>query len=246
MSRQSPPLLLLDFDGTVCLGDDPVLAYAEATVRGLPATEATRILDTVRAYLNAELGPRWADGYLAVKELTTGLVTEDTRSAAYAESRHRLEADELNVTTPDGLHGFLGGLEGVAERVLVTNAPLEGVSGVLDRLGLAPLLDRVLPSAHKPDGWEDLLPRALNGRAAAEAVSVGDVYRNDLAPLIPHGVATAFIDRFTTPGLPIAPTWTASGFPELYADLDQWLRTVAQNGRDPITPPTLQPTPPNQ
>jgi FMN phosphatase YigB (HAD superfamily) len=244
MSRQPLPLLLLDFDGTVCLGDDPVLAYAEATVRGLPVADATAILDTVRSYLDGDLGPRWADGYVAVKELSIDLVSEDTRSAAYAESRRRLEADELSVHTPEGLHDFLGGLEGVAERVLVTNAPLEGVSGVLDRLGLAPLLDRVLPEAHKPGGWDELLPRALDGRPATDAVSVGDVYRNDIAPLIPHGVATAFIDRFTTPGLPVPPTWAATSFPELYADLETWLRAAAQS--ESHTPPTLQPTPPNK
>lgn len=220
-----PRLLLLDFDGTVCLGDDPVLAYAEATVSALPAGTADTVLTTLRSYLGGELGPRWADGYQAVKDLTLHLVDEDTRSSAYALSRARLEADELSVHTPQGLHAFLAEAGEDAERVLVTNAPAEGVTGVVERLGLSRLIDAVVPSARKPAGWDHLLGDLLGDRAADAAVSVGDVYVNDIAPLIPHGIATAFIDRHGPTAVPATPTWTAPGFPELYPTLQQWLRS---------------------
>ena len=34
-TRSSLPVLLLDFDGTICIGDAPVLAYAEEACRDL-------------------------------------------------------------------------------------------------------------------------------------------------------------------------------------------------------------------
>lgn len=227
MSRPTRPqrLLLLDFDGTVCLGDEPVLAYAEAAVLGLPAAAADDVFRTLRSYLAGSLGPRWADGYQAVKELTENLIDEPALAAAYTASRARLEADELHVHTPEGLHDFLAGLEGEVERVLVTNAPLPGAAGVLERLELMPLLDRVVSSAHKPSGWDSILPDVLADRPASAAVSVGDVYRNDIAPLIPLGVETAFIDRLGPTRVPTAPTWTATSFPDLYPTLEQWLRS---------------------
>ncbi|TWE12498.1 HAD family hydrolase [Rudaeicoccus suwonensis] len=224
------PVLLLDFDGTVCLGDGPVLAYADAALKDLDDATARGIRKELDEYLSGAVGPRWADGYLAVQELTAGLLKRPTLDAAYTESRRRLQAGEVEVYLPIGLRLFLSSLNGVAERVLVTNAPIEGVAEVLTRLGLTSELDRVISSVGKPDGWTATLPQILGERPATAAVSVGDVYRNDIAPLIPYGVATAFIDRFGSADLPLAPTWTAPSFPDLYPALAEWLTSAHLEG----------------
>ncbi|RNI18065.1 HAD family hydrolase [Flexivirga caeni] len=223
-------MLLLDFDGTICLGDEPVLAYADAAARGLAPADAQRIRSTVQEFVDGKLGGRWPDGYLAVQDLTREQLDETALNTAYAASRKRLQAGELAVYAPDGLADFLNGLDGVAERVLVTNAPAEGVTEVLLQLGVTSLLDRVVSSAAKPDGWDALLPQILGDRPASAAVSVGDVYRNDIAPLIAHGAATAFIDRFGVADLPASPTWTARSFPDLYSTLAEWLDSAHPEG----------------
>lgn len=227
-SSIATPVILLDFDGTLCLGDGPVLAYAEAALAGVgaaDAADAAEVRRTLADFLGGRLGARWVDGYEAVADLLSELVDPATLARAYAESRRALSLGDIDVHAPAGVHAFLDGLEGVAERVLLTNAPLSGVAETLDRLGLTSRLDRILPEAHKPAGWSAALPDALAGRPARLAVSVGDVFRNDLEPLLPTGAATAFLDRFgATPAA--APTWTAPSFPPLYPVLTEWLHSA--------------------
>lgn len=217
------PVLLLDFDGTVCTGDAPVLAYAEETLADVPTPEADRVRSTLHDFLAGDLGARWEDGYDAVQHLSGPFVDDATRERAYQRSRARLAAGEVPFSTPPGLVDLLRDLAPVAQRVLVTNAPLHGVESTLETLGLAPVIDTVVPGADKPDGWSVVLPQILGDRPAHLAVSVGDVYRNDIAPLIPTGASTAFIDRFGSHGLPAAPTWTAPSFPDLYPVLTEFL-----------------------
>lgn len=216
------PVLLLDFDGTLCTGDAPVLAYAEEASRDLSPTRAADLATTLRAFLDGRLGARWEDGYDAVHALATPVLSEDQLNAAYARSRARLAEGTLPVATPPHLHDFLATLAPHARRILVTNAPLHGVAHTLTRLGLDPVLDGVVPDAGKPGGWTRVLPQILGDAPTRGSVSVGDVYRNDIAPLIPTGIETAFIDRFGTAGLPAAPTWTAPTFPDLYPALSRW------------------------
>lgn len=220
--EDSHPVLLLDFDGTVCTGDEPVLAYAEETLIGVPDDRAEPVRHTLHDFLAGHLGARWEDGYAAVQDLTCSFVDDDARQQAYHRSRERLSSGELTISTPTGLVDFLADLAPDAQRVLVTNAPLRGVEQALDHLGLTPVLDRIVTGADKPDGWPVVLPQILGDRPATSAVSVGDVYRNDIAPLIPTGARTAFIDRFGSRGLPTAPTWTAATFTDLYPTLTRW------------------------
>lgn len=221
-TRSSLPVLLLDFDGTLCIGDAPVLAYAEEACRDLTPDQANVLVDTLRSFLSGALGARWEDGYDAVHALATPTLTEEQLSGAYTRSRSRLAAGTLPVTTPAGLVDFLTSLAPHARRVLVTNAPLRGVEHTLGRLGLDPVLDLIVPDAGKPDGWTRVLPQILGDAPAQGSVSVGDVYRNDIAPLIPTDIATAFIDRFGATGLPATPTWSAASFPDLYPALSRW------------------------
>lgn len=231
------PLLVLDFDGTVCVGDAPVWAYAEAVIAGIldagngaaagvGATGGTGGLDAglrarLGAFLDGEPGsPAYLDGYAAVAALAAGHADEELLERAYRTSRRELARGRLEVSAPAGLAGFLDGLAGRVERVLVTNAPIEGVSETLGALGLSARVDRVVPEAAKPAGWGALLPELLAGREPASLLSVGDIWGNDLAAPLAAGCAVALIDRFghrAGPAHLVAPD-----FPGLYAGIEDW------------------------
>ncbi|MFF2050834.1 HAD family hydrolase [Leifsonia sp. NPDC058194] len=230
IDRDTPPLplLVLDFDGTVCIGDAPVWAYAEAVIAGILDRDdsAGSGLDAglrarLGAFLDGEPGsPAYADGYAAVAQLAAGHADEELLQRAYQRSRRELAGGGLDVSAPVGLADFLDGLAGTAERVLVTNAPLDGVVETLGALGLAGAIDRIHAEAGKPAGWTGLLPRLLDGRDPRALLSVGDIWGNDLAAPLAAGCATALIDRFghrAGPAHLVAPS-----FPELYPGIAEW------------------------
>src|SRR5688500_20288004 len=70
------PVLVFDFDGTVCLGDGPVRAYAEEAVRGLADDVATAVLNGLAAHLDGAPDGH-PDGYSAVAALAAPYVTPD-------------------------------------------------------------------------------------------------------------------------------------------------------------------------
>ncbi|WP_054011747.1 HAD family hydrolase [Arthrobacter sp. ERGS1:01] len=196
-ASQPLPLLILDFDGTVCLGDGPVLAYADAVAHFLPDTATPAFRDGLDAFLAHDpAAAQFKDGYAAVAALAEGLVDAQALNRAYAQSRQRLAAGQVEISTPPGLADFLAGLAGRAHRMVLTNAPLEGVGESLAALGLAGTIDGIVPDAGKPAGFIHLLPKLLAGRPPRELMSVGDVWVNDIEPPARHGCATAFIDRF--------------------------------------------------
>jgi FMN phosphatase YigB (HAD superfamily) len=218
-------VLVLDFDGTVCVGDAPVWAYADAVLDVADADADMR--STVRAALGAYLGgapesPVYADGYAAVAQLTRRIASREQQDDAFHASRRALAVGEVPVMTPPGLGSFLRALAGSAERVLVTNAPAEGVHETLDRLGIADAVDRVVTQAGKPDGWGVILPGLLAGRDPARLLSVGDIWRNDLEQPLAAGCGTALIDRFGQQNA-VAHV-TAPLFEDLYDDLTAWAR----------------------
>jgi len=226
------PVLVLDFDGTVCTGDAPVWAYADEVTaalrgRGLE-TAADTVRDGLRAFLDgAPDAPAWADGYEAVAELA---VAADPAAAplledAYRRSRSALADGRLAVTAPEGLAAHLAEIGEHADRVLVTNAPLAGVLETLAVLGLTEVVDAVHAEARKPGGWDLLLPRLLEGRRPGDLLSVGDIWANDLAAPRAAGCRTALIDRFGHAAGPA--DLVARSFPELYADIAAWSRDPA-------------------
>ena len=106
--------------------------------------------------------------------------------------------------------------------MLVTNAPVDGIEPVLDRLGLTGLLDAVEGDAGKPAGMPAVLRRLLEGAGLPpdRLLSVGDVWRNDLEPAAAIGAATAFVDRF---GLGEgSPTFRARTLESLLPDVERW------------------------
>jgi FMN phosphatase YigB (HAD superfamily) len=245
MSALSTRLVVLDFDGTVCLGDDPVLSYARHLDAALAAHDDVvsdgLILETIARFLEGpdvvrsrdddasdlagalEAVVDSADGYAASARLARSQgITADEMSAAYAASRRELADGELTTWAPEGLAAFLRDLPAVV--VLVTNATETGVAQQLDHLGLTGVFDEIVTSAGKPDGMAGVLERLRSERGLAEAperlLSVGDIWRNDLEPAAAHGSATALIERFAAPEA--RPTFRAASFEELYTPIAGW------------------------
>lgn len=208
-------ILLFDFDGTIALGDGPVLAYAQQVAAGL-GDDGT-FLDDVRAILAAADGDA-LDGYDAVRRVaeTRGA---DARllSAAYLASRAQLGTADAPIAAPDGLAGFLAGVD--AERILVTNAPAIRIVDALGTLGLRGLFDRIVTDAGKPQGLEAVLDDLP---VDARVLSIGDIWHNDLAPAHARGQATALIGGFSDPDA--TPTFRAAEFSTLVPQLEAWLR----------------------
>lgn len=236
----APRLLVLDFDGTVCTGDAPVLLYAELLnegIRALSGREDADILPALQEYLavtdRAALRTSRSDdlddaidGYAAAGLLARreGLDAE-AREGAYQASRRALaEAGDVETAPPAGLPEFLGSLPGTVRRVLVTNAPIDGIRAQLEHLGLAEVIDDVVASARKPRGMTAILQRLLAEAGIAGSperlLSVGDIWVNDLEPAAALGARTALIDRHGA-GLG-EPDWRAASFPELYGDIRTW------------------------
>lgn len=220
MSRD---LLILDFDGTLCLGDAPVLAYATEVARAVGEPEAS-ILAPLEAFLRGEDAGGLAgsaDGYSAVARWARDHdLGERAMSDAYLASREALEAGELDIGTPDGIEGFLRGFADW-ERVLVTNAPTAGTVRLVERLGLAPLLDRVVGDAGKPEGLRRYTAPGAEGdpHRRGRTLSLGDIWRNDLEP-VAHAATTALIERHPQPAA--RPTFRAARIEDLYDVIAHW------------------------
>lgn len=220
----SHPILVLDFDGTVCLGDDPVRFYAQEVAARLPEGLRESLLDHLEVFFTGLLLVEGAeDGYQAVKALAGDAISDSERRAAYRASRERLDAGEGKTWAPDGLAGLLDDLRADDVRVvLVTNAPLVGVGSWLAGQDLLERLDAVIPEAGKPDQMAAILSGILaeHGAEPAMLASVGDVWRNDVEPAISLGAAGLFIDRFGSGREPS--THTAPSIEKLYPAIREW------------------------
>lgn len=222
------PVLLLDFDGTVCVGDEPVWAYADAVVTVL-RTDGVQNVDAISDELNSRLSdyldgkpgqPTFVDGYMAVATLTENIADSAQRDRAYHLSRAALAQGTITVAAPPGLAELLAELENVVWRVLATNAPAAGVASTLTTIGLDTAVDVLITDVGKPGGWAAILPRLLAGRDPRTVLSVGDIWRNDLAEPLAAGAATALIDRFGHQSGPAAVT--GPDFAALYPAIRAW------------------------
>lgn len=222
-SRNGAPtgVLVLDFDGTVCLGDGPVLAYADAILPHLDAQSAARVSDGLLGYLADLPGAGdYADGYDAIAQLAGPEVTAEILGAAYAHSRALLAGGGLDIHAPVGLAELLDRVRPAVRVVLMTNAPDTGLTESLATLGLTAGIDEVVASAGKPAGSSAILRRLLGGADPRTLLSVGDLWVNDIAPALEFGCATAFIDRGGRDDRPA----DARGrtMPELYPAIEAW------------------------
>lgn len=215
--RASDPLFVFDFDGTVCLGDSPALAYAREVEE---ISGAGGIVDALSAFLaDPRAEPRYAscdDPYdvVGIAAWSQG-VSDADRSAAYLRSR--ATPAQLEVHTPAGLHDFLDELR--SSVVLVTNAPAQGLDELLEKLGLGGRFSEIVSSADKPAGMTRYVaPHLAAGRPV---ISIGDKWANDLAPVAALGGSTALVDSYGLE-LPRPADYTARTLPELYAALLAW------------------------
>lgn len=215
------PILVLDFDGTISLGDGPIWAYADAIIPRLEPDHARRLADALAQYLAGEAPPgRYADGYSAVVGLAGPTLPHSALDAAYHASREALAAGMVQVHAPNGLADLLADLDGSVSRVVLTNSPDTGLDGVLERLGLASVIDTVIASAAKPQGFNSLLPTLLDGAPPAHLMSVGDYWLNDISVPLAAGCATAFVDiSGADPGPAHA---KGASLPELYPAIRSW------------------------
>jgi len=213
-------LLVIDLDGTLCLGDAPVRAYGRhaAEAAGDPA-----LVERLDAFLDGrESIPGAGDGYQAVAALAraAGVEQEDI-GAAFMRSREGYAEWVGEVSAPEGVVELLGGLDGV-RRVLVTNAPPPGLRELLAGIGVAPVLDSVVTAAGKPKGMPAVLDRLQLTTPGAALASLGDIWANDHAEVHARGGATFLIDRH---GLGEGrPTARGARIEELYPAIEEWAR----------------------
>ncbi|CAN5192681.1 HAD family hydrolase [soil metagenome] len=225
------PVLVLDLDGTLALGDAPVLAYARQIE--LLAPRAKGLTSAVTAFLDDpgadERLQQAQDGYQAVHALSQVMdVPSDLRDRAYALSRAALADDLGDVRAPRGLLSALSEID--ADVVLVTNSPRAGLDSLLARLGVADVVSEIRTDAGKPLGMLGLLTDLLQARGLADdpgrLMSVGDIWANDLAPALELGCATAYVDAFDRHQGPAHVR--ARTLPELYPALIAWARDPAE------------------
>lgn len=206
--------IIFDFDGTIALGDGPVLAYAQQLAAELSAPES--FVDGIRRALAAG-GADALDGYDAVRRAGIEAGADAGHlSRAYLASRGQLGTEDAPITAPDGLAQFLA--EADADRILVTNAPGVRLAEALAALGFDGLFDRIVTSARKPTGIEKVLDEL---QADARVLSVGDIWHNDLAPAHRRGHATALVGDFSDPDA--EPTFRAATLTSLLPQLREWL-----------------------
>lgn len=214
-------LLILDFDGTLCLGDGPVRGFARE-VAAAAAAEPAELVNELDAFLVGEAGTAFdgcADGYSAVA-LWAGERGLDRAalSDAFLRSRADVDAGRIPVTTPTEVIDQLHALQGW-HRVLVTNSPLASTMTLTARLGLSTVLDEVVGDAAKPDGLRHLLGEGgdLDSRHWSRIVSFGDIWVNDLEPVHALGGETGLIERHPQPQA--IPTWRAEDVQQLLTQI---------------------------
>ncbi|MCU1480014.1 MAG: hypothetical protein JWQ19_800 [Subtercola sp.] len=170
------------------------------------------------------------DGYEAAERLGRALGATDAQlGAAYASSRAELASGAIETNAPDGLAELLLGLPETVQVVLVTNAPENGVTQQLTQLGLADCFAELVTSAGKPAGMAPIVERLLAQNELSghpqRLLSVGDIWRNDLAPAAGLGCATALIERHSAP-TDARPTYRATDIRQLYPAIAAWAATT--------------------
>jgi FMN phosphatase YigB (HAD superfamily) len=208
-------LLVVDFDGTVYRGDEPVRYYARRVAESMHPRAAEPFLASFERYL--ALGVRAADSCDDTVEAAALRESYDAWGAAvhlaeriykvapaildeaFVASRvHMLESGcELEPVT--ALFDALRDVRGRARRVLATNSPPEGLMPLLDLLGVAGLFDEVAVGLGKPDGLRRYLQYELGDDLRSRPwrlFSVGDHYRNEIEPAVEIGAGSGYIDRF--------------------------------------------------
>jgi len=221
--RVTERTLILDFDGTVCVGHGPALVYARQAAGLHP--DLADLEARVERYCAGEPLPEFGsapDGYLAVAHAALALgVPVSALQSAFLETRRRLAEEGLGTRAPEGLPELVAQLRASGTRVLlVTNAPALGIDRMLDRLGLGGAFDDVVADARKPSGLTPILDDIGHPITRDTVLSVGDIWINDLALPAERGAATALIDPFDR--VAGSPDLRVRTFDELMPFLRSW------------------------
>lgn len=224
------PTIVFDFDGTVAVGDGPVLAYArfvaEAAGDGYLARVAARLADYERGE------SPFRDGYDVVGSLAGAAgVDAATLSAAYAHSRARLGTPDAPVEPAAGLHDLLAELDGDVRVVLATNAPADGIVDLLTAWGVVDRFDAAHFTVGKPAGLEPIVTAAL---AEGPVLSIGDIFRNDLAPAQRLGADTALVGA-TAAFSRETPTLRSTTLAQIAPDVLLWSRAARRATTPPLS-----------
>ena len=181
--------IVFDFDGTVVVGNGPVLAYARQMARYADDAFLTEAIATIEAFESGATD-RFRDGYDVVGTLAAEAgIGSDDRQRAYLASREQLGSAEPATAAP-GLKEILEYLPESTRVVLATNAPLAGVENALEGWGVREHFDELLYDTGKPNGLTPIIEREL---AHGRVLSVGDIVENDLAPAAELGADTALV-----------------------------------------------------
>jgi FMN phosphatase YigB (HAD superfamily) len=210
----SAPLLIVDFDGTVCRGDAPVRYYAARIAESLPPADGRDFLAAAERYLAS--GPASAAGAADTVEAAALRESVDSWGAvlslaarryevpgpvieqAFAQCREWMIDPACPVELVGPLMETLADLRRDVTIVLVTNSPHDSMVPLLDRLGIAGAFDDLVAGTGKPDGLRRFLQRVPPDLRARpwRLFSVGDHYRNDIEPAVEIGAAAGYVDRY--------------------------------------------------
>ena len=181
--------IVFDFDGTVVVGNGPVLAYARQMARYADDEFLNGAIATIEEF-EAGRTDRFRDGYDVVGTLATEAgITSDDRQRAYLASREQLGSAAPAAAAP-GLKRILEQLPDETRVVLATNAPEAGVVQALGGWGVLDHFDEFIYNTGKPRGLTAIIERVL---ADGPVLSVGDIVENDLAPAAELGADTALV-----------------------------------------------------
>lgn len=123
-------------------------------------------------------------------------IPADRRSVAFNEVRTFMASDAFRLRPEPGVTELLSELRGRGKRLLaMSNSPADSVSAVLGELDLLERFDLVITDSQKPAGMR----RYIEGTDHPDRIlSVGDVYVNEIQPVLEAGGAAVYIDRHGT------------------------------------------------
>lgn len=216
------PTILFDFDGTLAVGDGPVLAFARQVAEHAGSGYLERVMATLRDH-DAGAATQFRDGYDVVGTLARqDGVAPAALQQAYLAGRRLLGTPEAPVDAAPGLAQLLAALPRATRVVLATNAPGVGVERLLTTWGVRERFTDLHYEVGKPAGLTPIVQAAL---AMGPVLAVGDIVENDLFPAAALGAATALVGpAAATP--PADVTMHARTLDALAADITAWARRV--------------------
>lgn len=223
------PSIIFDFDGTLAVGNGPVLAYARYVAEAAADDYLARVDAELQAYDRGE--PRFRDGYDVVGTLAReDGVAETTLNAAYAHSRTRLGTHDAPVALAPGILDLLSTLDPRIRLILATNAPGDRIPALLSEWGIADRFAATHFVVGKPTGLTPIVRAALRD---GPVLSIGDIFENDLAPARALGADTALVGA-TAGASAASPTLRGSTLAQLLLEIRSWTETALASDSETV------------